>query len=352
MDCQIKTTEMPSASVFTSLPLTRDVISAANALSVMIDKEQAVYRHSGYLQCIAGNTIEEDAITEEDRIKLADWCYTVVDHCQFNRETVAIAMEMVDRFLSSSQLVPVPPAQAAIDTILHSRREYQLLTMSALYTSIKIHERVTFDSDFFSSISRGAYSVHEIESMERILLLGLSWRVNAPTSIQMAHHILSLLLPYVDLEELSWGFLLDEVRFQTEHAVRDYQLFTVERASTVAIAAIFNALDQVNASDRVNLLSALLIVIQDFEFESTSVLNRAKNQLLRLVMDGDSNEGDDGDIGTADISMEVSNSDANVSTHPSQDSTDLSCKSSSTMSPSTSPITVTSTSCCSRRCDL
>jgi hypothetical protein len=168
----------------------------------------------------------------------------------------------------------------------------------------------------------------------------------------MAHHILSLLLPYVDLEELSWGFLIDEVRFQTEHAVRDYKLFTVERASTVAIAAIFNALDQVNASDRINLLSALLIVIQDFEFEGTSVLNRAKNQLRRLVMDGDSDEGDDGDIGTADISMEVSNSDANVSTHPSQDSTDLSCKSSSTMSPSTSPITVTSTSCCSRRCDL
>ena len=83
-------------------------------------------------------------------------------------------------------------------------------------------------------MSRGDYSIHDIEDMELSILQSLSWRIYAPTSIQIAHSILSLILPHhINLRESTWGFILDEVRYQTEHSVRDYYL-CIQRPSTVA----------------------------------------------------------------------------------------------------------------------
>ena len=73
-------------------------------------------------------------------------------------------------------------------------------------------------------MSQGTYSTKQIEAMEVIILTGLSWRVCAPSSVQVANHILSLVRPLVDLKDSTWGFILDEVRFQTEIAVRDHSL--------------------------------------------------------------------------------------------------------------------------------
>ena len=61
----------------------------------MIKKELTTYScYDGYL-----NPSDPNMITADDRMKLVDWCYDIVDHCNFSRETVASAMEMVDRFL-------------------------------------------------------------------------------------------------------------------------------------------------------------------------------------------------------------------------------------------------------------
>ena len=89
-------------------------------------------------------------------------------------------------------------------------------------------------SAFFADMSRGDYSKDDIEDMELNVLQSLSWRINGPTSIQIAHSILSLVLPcHTNLRESTWGFILDEVRYQTEHAVRDYYL-CIQRPSTIA----------------------------------------------------------------------------------------------------------------------
>ena len=52
-------------------------------------------------------------------------------------------------------------------------------------------------------------------------------------------------------------FIKDEVRYQAELAVRDYY-FSLVRPSTVAMAAIFNALDQVDLAACQHILEALL----------------------------------------------------------------------------------------------
>ena len=216
-------------------------------------------------------------ITESDRLKIVDWCYIIVDQCKFDRETIAMTMELVDRFLSKPSII----AQDA----LHDREQFQLVVITALYIAIKVNEKAAFSSESFATLSQGVYSVDDIEGMELSILKGLSWRICAPTSIQMAHHILCVLLPHVNLQDSTWEFILDEVRFQTEYAVRDYY-FTIQRPSTVALAAIVKTLDQVDQQDRQAILHALLFVINE-EFDSPQDLIAKRNRLLFPVEGND-----------------------------------------------------------------
>jgi hypothetical protein len=209
-------------------------------------------------------------------MKTVDWCYDIIDHCKLDRETVAIAMDIVDRFISNQS------AYDAQRTLLCSW-QYQLVVVSSLFIAVKLNERVIVESDFFASLCRGLYGIDEIEKMEMLILQGLTWRVNAPTSIQMVHYILSLLSSHVDqLDERVWTFILDEARYQTEHAVRDYY-FSTQRSSTIAVASIVNAIEMLKKEDRTDLLTALLRVIQDFDFASVNEIAAARKRLLHNV---------------------------------------------------------------------
>ena len=266
---------------FVDESLTRDTASAAESLSVMMQKEQAIYTRRDYLgpqpPCgVDDNDIAAKRITPDDRLKIVDWCYSVVDACQFDRETVALTMEMVDRFLST-------PGGIVAQEALYNRKKYQLVAMSALYIAIKTNEKVSFGSGYFATMSRGAYSAEQIEAMELAILHGLSWRINAPTSIQMVHHILSLILPHLTgIQESTWEFMFTEVHYQTEHAVRDYYC-CLRRPSTIGLAAIFNTVDQVEKQDRQAILQALLSVWKEEGFDSPEDLLAARNRMLSLT---------------------------------------------------------------------
>lgn len=268
-----------SPSIYESLA--KHAAASAESLYAMMHQEQTTYKMScDYLH---PPTSTEPMINESDRVKIVDWCYSVVDQCKFDRETVAISMEMVDRFLST-------PSAIARDA-LRDRKRFQLVAITAMYVAIKTNEQMAFGSGSFAKMSRGIYSKEDIEAMERSMLDGLSWRVCAPTSIQMAHHILSLALPYVDLEETTWAFILDEVRYQTEHAVRDYY-FASKRPSTVAVAAIFNTLDQVKPEERQAILRALLSILNE-GFDSPRDLFAARNRLMDAVAGNEALSDDD-----------------------------------------------------------
>lgn len=81
--------------------LSQDAGAVASSFLNMMQKEPSL--SFNYLQSKSANI----AITETDRTKIVDWCYSVIDCCQFNRETVAIVSEcfalwfdMLDTFLS------------------------------------------------------------------------------------------------------------------------------------------------------------------------------------------------------------------------------------------------------------
>ncbi len=103
-------------------------------------------------------------VDEEDRTKMVEWCYSVIDTCEL--ETITLAMEMVDRFISKSSDVSTD--------ILRDRIQFQLLTMTALYVANKINTKPALRRDFIPIIFRDLYPVKEIEAMELILMKELS----------------------------------------------------------------------------------------------------------------------------------------------------------------------------------
>eukprot|EP00984_Skeletonema_dohrnii_P002700 scaffold938_cov91-Skeletonema_dohrnii-CCMP3373.AAC.1 len=127
------------------------------------------------------------------------------------------------------------------------------------------------------------YTVEEIEDMERTLLIGLSWRCHAPTAHQVGMSILSLLLPYVDIPEANWGILMDEMKYLTELAVLEYY-FSTQRASTIALAAIFNVINDTSTKERKELLGSFLSVMMEcFDFDHPNQIAAARSRLKSLA---------------------------------------------------------------------
>ena len=296
----------------------KDTEAVAESLAAMIKREITTLNHEGYL-----HPSEPNMITADDRRKLVDWCYSVVDHCQLSRETVASAMDMVDRFLS----MPSNSVDAArvSDEALRDQSKFQLLTIAALYSSIKVHERVALSSDLFAEICSRAYTAEEIEDMERILLSGLSWRCHSPTAHQIGLLILSLLLPYVAIPEVTWGSLMDEMKYLTELAVRDYDS-TTQRTSTIALAAIFNVIRDMSTKERQEILGAFLRVIMEcFEFDHSEHIAAVRTRLQCLVTPDILLQEDDVDVYVDEISLGESVNTFKVSNSSSSLERDLDC---------------------------
>jgi hypothetical protein len=252
-----------------------NVSSVAESLAVMMNKERTIYRKRDYLSESPSSTVQ-GFLDQEDRTKVVEWCYSVVDICQLERESVAIAMEMVDRFLSNK-------ASTTVMDVLGDRIQFQLLTLTALYVSIKVNMKIALGSDFFSCISRELYPVKDIEAMELKLLKELSWCISAPTCVQVAHHIITLLSMHVTLDTIMEATILNEVDYQAECAVREYY-FVTQRPSTVAMAAIFNTLDRFEKHKCQDIVHALLSIMETVEeFESIEVILATRIKLHGLV---------------------------------------------------------------------
>mmetsp|Transcript_4297 Transcript_4297/g.9066 ORF Transcript_4297/g.9066 Transcript_4297/m.9066 type:complete len:326 (-) Transcript_4297:48-1025(-) len=207
-------------------------------------QEQPWKRQRGPLHAVSSNNnivnipIELVDIDQECRSKMAAWCFQVVDFCKFSRETVSIAMNLLDRFLLTRAAAP---AKA-------NRKTYQLAAMTCLYTAVKIHEPEAMDPKLVSNLSRGTYSAAEVEAMELQLLQALSWRVNPPTALAFVRHLLALIQQTYSLESYTVDTIYDLTKFQTELSCSEYDFLSVP-PSTVAYCALRNALESVGIDD-------------------------------------------------------------------------------------------------------
>lgn len=194
-------------------------------------QESSAYAKAEWIHLNGPLHMQAASIVDMDcRSKMCAWFVQVVDFCKFRRETVEIALSFLDRFLLSPQ-----GADARTD-----RTTYQLASMTALYTAVKIHEAEAMDPRLVSKLSRGAYSPCEIEEMERILLTGLQWRVNPPTTMSFVRELMDL-IPQETFDLETRNALIDVTTFQIELMVGREELFKTP-ASLIALAALQNSL--------------------------------------------------------------------------------------------------------------
>jgi len=169
-------------------------------------------------------------INKHWREKICEWAYQVVDHFDLNREVVSIAMNHLDRFLDAYT--------GEVDKNL-----FQLLAMTCLYLSIKLNEYKHLlipDSkssmDTILRLSRGAFTLQQMEKMEYEVLQRLRWHVHPPTSQLFVKHFLF----FLSVEE---NDVHDLTQFMIELSVMDY-FFVPYKPSEVAVASLLNALER------------------------------------------------------------------------------------------------------------
>ena len=96
------------------------------------------------------------------RTKMALWCYQVMDYCNLSRSTVELAMNLLDRFLSTSH--------AMAYECLEDRSSYQLAAMTSLYTAVKTCEVEVMDPHIIATLSRGMCTEVDVVNMEQAIL--------------------------------------------------------------------------------------------------------------------------------------------------------------------------------------
>jgi Cyclin, N-terminal domain/Cyclin, C-terminal domain len=227
-----------------------DVDATLTTLAAMCQQEETGYKTCPYLyqsqppqSCAAigpAHAASDAPVDIDCRNKMAAWCYQVVDFCKFNRETVAISMNYLDRFMSSTT--------AGASVALQDRKVYQLVAMTTLYTAVKIHEPEAMDPKLVSTLSRGTYSPAQVEAMEASILPAIQWRLNPPTAMAFVRQFLDL-LPSNIIDSYQRDAVYDLSKFQTELAVSEYDFLSV-RASIIGYCALMNALESVGVDDK------------------------------------------------------------------------------------------------------
>jgi hypothetical protein len=160
------------------------------------------------------------------RRQMCDWAYTAMDTFELDREIVAVAFDMLDRFL----------AKEIKSELKFTREDFQLYVMVCLYTAVKVLEPSRkLSVEALTDMSRGYYSAEDVKITELEILRSLRWRINPPTAIAFVRSFLELVPDSLHL--------LDACKQFTELAVAD-SFFVPYKASSIATAAITLAAHQ------------------------------------------------------------------------------------------------------------
>lgn len=227
-----------SLRMMTSTVELLDYQEAIESIKVMTEQEKS-YNCRDYLGAIhshrerdeTNNTIgsrkRNVTIDVSCRQKMCEWCYRVCDHFQTDREIVAFAFSLLDRF---------------VDRCCCDRKTFKLAAVTSLYMATKIFNVDYLPIKSLVELSCGEFSESHITEMESTILKTLKWRLNPPT-VQAFIRYLHALLPLDDLEESK--AIYERALFFAELCVYDYNFVTQDRY-LIAVAALLNAMDGID----------------------------------------------------------------------------------------------------------
>jgi hypothetical protein len=221
------------------------ICSSLDTLQALLHQEQTFYhlppKEANYLQTIPSSA-NNKPVDEECRYKMACWCYGIASLCAFQSETVGIAMSILDKFL----------ATAGASYILLDRNRFQLSVMASLYTAAKLHESEALSPKQMALVSKGRFTTAHITAMELEILMAIHWHVHPPTAHNFLTPLLHQLLPTFSVTKEQHLQIMHLATVQIDLAVRDYELFTGENQSSLAVASLATALETVVVSDHDN----------------------------------------------------------------------------------------------------
>lgn len=230
--------------------------SAGSELQVQVDSLRTLLRQeaetplcSNYLASIEKDDLKGTQAAEAWRRKLCEWCYSVVDYYNYDREVAVFAISYLDRTMSA-KTANNPTANAPL-----SRKQFQLLAVASLYLSMKIHAEVNVNPKdgsrqkvrvgSYVMLSHGRFKEALLEETERDILLTLNWKVNPVTPLSFLHSMLLLcpkwVTPPTYLRVV--GYIFDLSRYLTELAVCLSSFAFSSKPSITAYASILLAID-------------------------------------------------------------------------------------------------------------
>ncbi|KAF2901171.1 hypothetical protein ILUMI_05014 [Ignelater luminosus] len=105
-------------------------------------------------------------LNDEMRSILVDWLVSVADEYKMSEQTIHLAVNYIDRFLSHMSVV---------------REKLQLLGAAAMMLAIKVEEVNILDACEWVYLSGMAYTSKQVTRMEQLLLKILKFDMNVPT---------------------------------------------------------------------------------------------------------------------------------------------------------------------------
>jgi hypothetical protein len=196
------------------------------------------------------------AVDADCRTKMIQWGFTIVDHCDLHRETVAVAAKILDRFLDVSPWA------------LQHRTTFQLASVTCLWTSIKIHESTAIAASTMANLGRNLFTTRQIEEMERHVFRANGWLLHPPTAHsfgrvlaswavaqqqqhqqqQHRHHQQQQQQQQPILNHHHTETLMELINVQLDAAVLDYELSVSVPPSMIALCAVQNAIEGMTPS--------------------------------------------------------------------------------------------------------
>jgi len=222
-----------------------------------------------FLKCAI---LDYDIVDVSTREKICEWMFYIINKIGMQRETAVIAMNYLDRFMSTN----TPRAKRA----RRNKREYYLVAFSCLYIAVKISEPIMISADAISELSNRKYSTEAILSCERRILTSLRWKLNGPTPFQFIDYMLQLLPGNGDALKLCTN-----ARHQVEVAVHDAACVPLLR-STISISALLNSLDRVaeesmSSDDKIKFIRKISDVV-GYDVEESLMITACRNRLISV----------------------------------------------------------------------
>ena len=153
---------------------------------------------------------------------------TVVDHFDFPRDIVSACMSFVDRYLTA-HLKTNPQGIP--------KHSFQLLAMTCLYIAVKLDQPRMLSLETMAHLSRGTFTKDQMQAMEYDVLRKLEWHVHPPTPYTFLSYFVQL-----GANQPGASKIYEMARYFVELSVLDYY-FVGKRSSTVAVAALLNAME-------------------------------------------------------------------------------------------------------------